>query len=298
MLPLPSHPLRRTGLLLGLGLLGLAALASHTQAQTAPNVSDLKPLNLLWNASRGDYATCGTPDCVARQVSSDPTYVSQGDQGYVFAHQQPGTVKLEWFWDPYRQDNVLCGTTYCMNAQTGWHGPASHPGDAYTDVGTEGWAYSTQQPGTAPLYLFWKYIDTHDGSYRGDNLTCLQSPQCNKDQPPAGYTYVEIEGYAMTAPDLQVAKVAPDTLGDVTFRDLTVYNASAMPILQSFYVNVLSANQVTRLYRVDGLGAWATTHVRVKADCNGTATITLDATHVVPEASETNNVFSSYFLCF
>jgi hypothetical protein len=148
-----------------------------TPAEAAPATA---PLKLFWHAGVKDNLLCATAQCEQDALVAGYTLVRV--EGRVFTTQQATTVPLNLYFHLGRADHLTCvnvaSTSPC-------HRDAHAAG--YQLVRTEGWVYSTSQPGTVPLSRFW-----HTGHH--DNATCT-SAKCATDQIDAGYQLVGVDGY-------------------------------------------------------------------------------------------------------
>lgn len=99
--------------------------------------SGTRPLVLLWNNQRKDYATLSRPEAIAWQKG----YVNIGTEGYVYTSQRQGTIPLYLYWNPEIQDNATVASIQAI----GWQAASD-----YNYGGIEGYVYPYTADTCAP----------------------------------------------------------------------------------------------------------------------------------------------------
>lgn len=189
------------------------------------------PLNLYWSAARSDnmLATSGPSE----QQALAANYVFVRTVGYVYPTRVSGTAPLRWFWHAGRQDNYATATIAGIQAATAagyqdlgpigyvfedpwplkflstvWSGArqdnlttnmasgvyAEAKSAGYVDVddGRDVLVSRYLLPGTTPIANFWS-------AARADHVLVRESHY--DEVRAAGYSKIEVEGYAFTAPN-------------------------------------------------------------------------------------------------
>jgi hypothetical protein len=161
-----------------------AACAAKRTAEAPPQVADAaalpkSPLDLFFDATRGDYLTTGT---IAGSEAA-ANYQRVRTEGYVFTAKGAGLLPLKLFWNESRNDNATVGTA---------EGERQMLAAGYEFGGTQGWVYADPQPGAKPLKL---YRNDQSGEF-----LLVGTPEGEADAAAKGYTFVRIEGYAPAGP--------------------------------------------------------------------------------------------------
>jgi hypothetical protein len=154
-----------------------AQAPSASAAASAPKA----PLDLYFDAARGDYLTTATESGAAAALAAH--YQKVRTEGFVFTVRQPGTVPLKLYWNEALGDNDTIATR---------DGEREALAAGYEFGGLQGYVYSDPHPGAKPLKLFYN-AQRHDNYLTG-------TPEGETDAAAQGYVFVRIEGYAPAGP--------------------------------------------------------------------------------------------------